>query len=489
MSYGAKLLLKIIVLGLLVLILSSLGTYYFSYKMLMNRDMFMGKSIADEVSRDLKNILTEKVKTIKSFSIAPVLLRALGISNSSYSKLGDSARIEKIAEFDQRWKKTIDKKDEFIKKYTDNDPAKYLRTQQIEAMGEYGEIFLTNKYGALVASTEKLTTFSHRHKYWWQGAYNKGYSRVFFDDRGYDDSVRGYVLGIVAPIIVDDEFVGILKANINIIGSLSDVILSFQNPDLGKFSLIRSGGRIIFEENVEPLSKRIPESLKAFVQMKGGNVRKFDDGSIIWIVSYSEVKMTTGTVKYGFGGRFESIDHKKGNRGESWVILNYRKLDRILQPLNELIENFVKVGIFSIFILAIGAFLLGDKSVKPIKNLTKSCLSISDGKFDVNIDISRSDEIGTLANAFNKMASDLKSSVVSREELLKEVEVRNRAESELKKLKDSLENQVSVKTRELNENITDLNRVFDTTHERELRIRELFEENEKLKKRLKGEGN
>ncbi|MCK5347316.1 MAG: hypothetical protein KAR20_28095, partial [Candidatus Heimdallarchaeota archaeon] len=242
MSYGAKLSLKIIVFGLLVLILSSFGTYYFSYKMLMDRDMFLGESIVNQISRDLKSILTEKVKTIRSFSIAPVLLRSLEISNSSYSKLGDNARIKKIAELDMKWQATMDKKDEFIKKYTDNDPAKYLKMQQIEAVGEYGEIFLTNKYGALVASTEKLTTFAHRHKYWWQGAYNKGYSRVFFDDRGYDDSVGGYVLGIVSPIIVDDEFVGILKANMNIIGSVSDVILSFQNPDLGKFSLIRSGG-------------------------------------------------------------------------------------------------------------------------------------------------------------------------------------------------------------------------------------------------------
>lgn len=50
---------------------------------------------------------------------------------------------------------------------------------------------------------------------------------MFLDDRGFDASVEDYVLGVVVPIKDDNEIIGILKANVNIIGPLSDVVHEF----------------------------------------------------------------------------------------------------------------------------------------------------------------------------------------------------------------------------------------------------------------------
>ncbi len=69
-----------------------------------------------------------------------------------------------------------------------------------------------------------------------------------------------------------------------------------------------------------------------------------------------------------------------------------------------------------------------------------------------------------------------------------DINERKRAEEEILKLKDGLEVQVEEKTKELKEKIGDLQRFFDATVERELRMEELFNENEKLKAELKKKG-
>jgi PAS domain S-box-containing protein len=68
----------------------------------------------------------------------------------------------------------------------------------------------------------------------------------------------------------------------------------------------------------------------------------------------------------------------------------------------------------------------------PIKKLTKAAAQIGKGHLDTNIEIKSKDEIGELAISFSKMAQDLKSITVSRDELAKEVVERTKAETALR---------------------------------------------------------
>jgi len=62
MSYGKKLSLKIIIIGLIILTISSLGTYHFSKRMFREKDLRFGKGIVDEVATNFENLLVEKLK-------------------------------------------------------------------------------------------------------------------------------------------------------------------------------------------------------------------------------------------------------------------------------------------------------------------------------------------------------------------------------------------------------------------------------------------
>lgn len=73
-------------------------------------------------------------------------------------------------------------------------------------------------------------------------------------------------------------------------------------------------------------------------------------------------------------------------------------------------------------ILSILMVLISTKYlVKPITKLTKATNSLAEGKFNVELDINRSDELGKLANSFSHMANQLEQSDDIRKEFISNI--------------------------------------------------------------------
>lgn len=436
MKFSNKLSFVILLTGMIVLFLLSFAIYKFSYNSIIKSQSMYTRSIAKKVSGDIDQLLQEKVKTALTLANTPIIKKALETSNHSYTNLSGEKRKESIKLLNVKWKSIKDPTDNFILKFTDNKVSRFLKDQQEILKGEYGEIFLTNKFGALVASTAKLSTFAHGYKYWWLGSYNNGEGAAFFDDRGYDDSVGGYVLGLVVPIRKGTEIIGILKCNLNILGSISGLISGAEDKLLGKFKLTRSGGMVVFEEGVEPLSTQVHDSI--FKKLESGNNESFiiNDSGEKYLVGFSEISMTKGGKGYGFGGTFESIDHKKGNTGESWYILCYRQMSVVLSPVTESIKSTVLIGAVIIFILIIVSQLFARKVAKPLAILDKATKIIGKGDFEYRINLRRNDEFGNLAHAFDGMASKLQQTTTSVDLLENEVKHRKQIEIDLRDSED-----------------------------------------------------
>lgn len=61
------------------------------------------------------------------------------------------------------------------------------------------------------------------------------------------------------------------------------------------------------------------------------------------------------------------------------------------------------------------------KLLTPLKTITKDIKTFANGNLSTRINIKSDDEIGTLANSFNSMASSLENSIKTREELLRDI--------------------------------------------------------------------
>jgi diguanylate cyclase (GGDEF)-like protein len=100
------------------------------------------------------------------------------------------------------------------------------------------------------------------------------------------------------------------------------------------------------------------------------------------------------------------------------------------------VNNIIKLIFWIIIVvLAIGsglAFVFSSVITKPVHKLTELAKEIGSGKLNKTIHIKTKDEIGHLGMTFNKMVKDLRETTVKRDELIKEVSVRRKAEKKLK---------------------------------------------------------
>ncbi|MCK5539885.1 MAG: HAMP domain-containing protein [Deltaproteobacteria bacterium] len=439
MKLAYKHALAIFLTGSIVLVLVSYTTYQYNRNLVVKAQYNYSKSIAEVMSQKFDQLLVEKTKTVLALAYAPLIKSALDESNLSYTRLTDTDSNRLINRFDADWKSSNNEEEPFILKYTNNLISHYFKKQQSIIKDEYGEIFLTNKLGALVASTSKLSTFAHGHKYWWLGSCDNGEGAIFFDDRGYDDSVGGYVLGVVVPVKNSSGIDGILKCNLNILGAISRLISGAKHNLIGEFKLVRSGGEIVFESGVEPLSTRVPEVIREKMKDGCSGSLDVDIDDKKWLVGFSEIKLTTGQDGYRFGGSFESIDHKKGNTGESWYVLNFREMETVLLPVIVSTKTNMLIITFVIFVLAIAALWLGRQTAYPIIKFVEEVGKIAKGNFAARVEIKRKDEFGTLAHSFNHMAEELGNTTTSIKSLEDEIVLREKSETEKEHLILALE--------------------------------------------------
>ena len=134
---------------------------------------------------------------------------------------------------------------------------------------------------------------------------------------------------------------------------------------------------------------------------------------LINLSNYPAVK----TLLNGQTGAFSFTDDK----GVKWLSYG-KKLDIgwgviILQQEAEALENeklFLKlaIAIAVIAVLGVGGltWILTSRIIHPITNLTVAAETLCNGEWNQRVNINRKDELGTLAKAFNQMASELQKS-------------------------------------------------------------------------------
>jgi len=157
MSIQYKAALIMTLYGAMIVILLSVGYSKHGKLTLINEALENIQDIPEEVALHLESHLLEKTAITTTLSSAPIIREALQKSNSIFASLPDKGRVEEIYNLNQEWKRApID--DSFVQKHMTSPVAESLKYQQLIFPGEYGEIFLTNRYGAMIATAGKLST-------------------------------------------------------------------------------------------------------------------------------------------------------------------------------------------------------------------------------------------------------------------------------------------------------------------------------------------
>lgn len=122
-------------------------------------------------------------------------------------------------------------------------------------------------------------------------------------------------------------------------------------------------------------------------------------------------------------------------------------------------NRFSSIIMSLMLVLIPGGFIvIVFSTLKPLKEMKRGLEIIGTGNLDYKIGIVRNDEVGELSGAVNRMTEQLKSTIISRDDLNLEILERKRAEEDLRRLKEELEITVEERTALLQQKVLKLDR-------------------------------
>ncbi|MDD4203319.1 MAG: PAS domain S-box protein, partial [Candidatus Omnitrophica bacterium] len=408
MKIAEKLVITFLTISLFVLIVG----YFSANKAQHLLKEEIGKSstiICQELMANIDKDINTKIEILELYFKNTVLFEDFLISNKEF---GEKENIQTyIDQQDRIWvgsdRTAVTPFMEALIRNSFSQNLKSLRSYLKTLYGEdvFGEIFVTNKYGAIIALTNKTSDFFQADEQWWQEAKKNG---LLVHDIEYDKSSESYSLSISFPIKdVSGNFLGVVKAVLNI-----DQIFN---------AITRISERIIKEQNIESLE------IKLFTK----------DGNLIFSTKEHELGNGNGSgvlyehLKENVDGLLPSyiedvvnnrkmfiIVHSKGYsryKGLGWIlVLDYNSADifeAVVILRNKLLGFSFLIAIISVLL----GLLVAQSISKPILALKQASLEIGKGNLSAKIDIHTKDEIEELAKSFMQMSMQLQNTTVTKE--------------------------------------------------------------------------
>ena len=436
-----------LLLGILVMVLA--GTAYY----LATKDQYLQQSeqqlltVATLSAENLNDLLNERVRVVRTLATDVRLLDALREDPNRLENLDPAARQQRLAALDQAWRQLpaaapTDSAGAHagmppvLAERVGNPTAAFLKSHQTLFPGVYGEIFLTDRFGALIAATGRLTTLAHAHKYWWKAAYADGRGQIYLDDRGFDESVGDIVLGVVVPVHDGGEILGIIKANILVRDLVR--LVEAADPSL-QFAVVRSSGRVLLEQGPKPLSTNLSAAEAALMARREPVSASIASAVQAMVVAVAPIELTLSDPDLGFGGRPTSpdVDHRGGNAGEYWGLM-VRRFVGVDDVLGMSPGGFALLASFVLAVAVPISGWFGWRLARPIDRMAARIEGYTPGgDLEPNLPVRQrrgSRELQRLDAAFVDMAGRIAKQAVSIDILAAEVGRRQRAEAEQRKL-------------------------------------------------------
>ena len=363
--------------------------------------------------------------------------------NLRYASMQPDTVKEYMLEMDAKWIPAgLDS--ELVTSYL-NSPMS-LRLKNLEAISSnVVEIFFTDKYGGLIASSGKTSDFYQADEDWWQKSYAEGKGEIFIGDVEMDESSGSISFPLAMPIKdKDNNIVGICKESIDANICFS-ALQEFQAGKTGYAVLINSEGRAIFYKGIKSLSKKI---------LSKQEIVKIRNDKIEWAVFLENLSSKRKMII-----TIAQLDNEILNKnGLIWYAGIVQDVDEVFAPFKVLWLGMVVVLIVVLLLAIVLGLMVGDRFAKPIHALHMATEHIMRGDWDYRIEAKTGDEIEQFADTFRDMVVNIKN---KQGELI----IINK---KLEDFTNNLEKKVKERTDELNKiNEATLNILQDLTESKE----------------------
>ena len=419
-----------------------------SEKLLYDSIFKSSVTLAIETLDKIDRSVYYRIKKWRSYAYTSLRLHeTLSRSNEEFENL--SNRQEYINEIDSAWKEGRDTA--FTQNILNNSLSQQLN-RKIEFYREKGgynvfpEVFVTNKYGVVIASTGRTSDYLQADELWYQKAMLEKEFRV--GEVEYDESSDVYACATAINLYDNNgNFAGMIKVILNI-ESIIDILKELETNmpyRTTEYKLLTKDQKFIYSSGEFNFLQDLPTKLLHPLQtsLEEENIFHFvtedddpDKGKALFAHAHSE----------GY----------KDYKGLDWLLLVEHQIAEIYAPVVKLRNLLLAMS----FILTLSAILIGlfiSYTISaPITKLKDALFRTGRGNLSTRVEIKSNDEIGLLAGSFNQMLEQIQRRdaelVDTNKQLKKEAGERELVEKSLEVLNQKLEqmvNKLSESNREL----------------------------------------
>lgn len=352
----------------------------------------------------LGELLARQVNTLQTLTFNRLIQDAAATQSQSYT--GSTAEIQsQLEQTNLRWQRSIDDAP-LLQQYLQNALAAELK-KYATAFPENADLFITDRYGAVMAMSQRTANYYHAGAEWWIETYNSGFGGIYVSTP--DDFRGSSVLGvtIAVPIFSEPEagqakeFVGTLHTIYRV-----DALLEFLGQDdiseNNRLDLYFDDGTLlrVVDGGVEferaPLSLPeldellpLPESV-ALVNYAGVNSL---------VTRYPISTLTTEDFVTNLG----------------WYMVSVQAEAEAFAPVTAQQRTNILLGIVAVIVGGVAAAIVGQVLTAPIVRLTDAAAQVAQGNLQTRVLVTGQDELGLLGHSFNRMTDQLLDAITNLE--------------------------------------------------------------------------
>jgi PAS domain S-box-containing protein len=408
-SLQRKIIAAIVLVGLLPLLLSLVLTYIEERRALRETLGANFKEVAVEAARRIEMQVTRGVNEAQQLATTPFLRTSVSEANRTYVDKDEKTVQSMIKDWQQRWRQR-DKKSEFPL-FINRIVTNYLIRWHDIRKADYVGIFITDNRGALVVSSIPQVEYYYGKTTWWQAIMKRG-GQVYVGEIAFDPAFGTHVVNVSTPILDDEQHVAIGTVTVLL---RRDTLFH----SVGEATVGRSGHAMLFSSDGAPLICPVlapeehtvtPELVAVLGAGQAGWATAANDshGRKQGLVGFAPVRLGEGLAPESLGGK-------------RWVAFVRQDPEETFAPLSELVLKVTVYGLCVLAVLLVVGLAVARRIARPIGLLHEGVQRIGSGSLDQRLDLKTGDEIEHLAEAFNKMAANLRFSFGQIEQRMEEV--------------------------------------------------------------------
>jgi len=370
--------------------------------------------IAEVVKASIDRVVQEEIWDLKILVIRKDVIEVIEESNSKYENIPTGEITKYLLSLDQQWIKG--EYNEIFENIKKNSTERNLDIA-VEADPVLSEIIYTDKEGAAVLASGKISDYYQADEDWWKEAYNDGEGSEYIGELYFDESVKTWAIPMAIPVRNrKNNIIGICKAVLR-----SDRFFSHVNDiDIGKegmVTVVDGKGRHLCHMSLDVAALdtismgQLTEIYKS--KKKWSMTKNFLKQNETYFISFSHIEIAF------------LIKNKL-----DWTVLVYQTQKEAFRPLTMIYSVISVVALIVACVFILMGLLFTNILIIPLRKLARGAEIIGGGNLDYKVTINTGDEIEELANSFNKMAVDLKKTTTSIDNLNKEMDGRKKAEDD-----------------------------------------------------------